>query len=218
MDYCCKEEEIFCNIWTSKVHREGSSEFLGWLRTTKFFIQPASTRFHLSCEHGLVMHSLHVYQRLCNLYANEVIFNKDTVVPSEESIVIVSLCHDICKHDVYTMEPANRKNYDPKAVAAMKNTNSYAVKRDTAGEFFWETVMKYGFDDPWPYGHGEKSVELIRDFMSLTKDEAFAIRWHMGAFGSEDARAVGTAFEKSTLALMLHIADLQASKIDEVSL
>lgn len=36
--------------------------------------------------------------------------------------------------------------------------------------------------DALPMGHGEKSVYLIQKHMSLTDEEALAIRWHMGAY------------------------------------
>ena len=45
-----------------------------------------------------------------------------------------------------------------------------------------------------------------------------AIRWHMG-FSDNDFRgggySVGNAFEKFPLAVLLHIADLQATYLDE---
>ena len=67
--------------------------------------------------------------------------------------------------------------------------------------------------DDYPYGHGEKSVDIIRNFIDLTDEEKFAIRWHMGytepkeVWGSLDA-----AIEKYPLVLALHEADLEASK------
>ncbi len=49
---------------------------------------------------------------------------------------------------------------------------------------------------PSPYGHGEKSVYVINGFVRLTREEAMAIRWHMGFSGTEDNRTVGQAFAK----------------------
>lgn len=68
------------------------------------------------------------------------------------------------------------------------------------------------------YGHGEKSVYIISGFMRLSREEAMAIRWHMG-FSDNDFQgggySVGNAFEKFPLAVLLHIADLQATYLDE---
>lgn len=47
--------------------------------------------------------------------------------------------------------------------------------------------------------------------MKLTNEEAFAIRYHMGFSGTEDARNVGKAFEKYPLALALSVADMEAT-------
>ena len=75
----------------------------------------------------------------------------------------------------------------------------------------WQTVPTYNFDDPLPYGHGEKSVYIVNGFIRLTREEAMAIRWHMGFSGTEDNRMVGQAFQKYPLAFALATADMEAS-------
>ena len=75
----------------------------------------------------------------------------------------------------------------------------------------WKTVPYYEFDDQLPYGHGEKSVYMISAYMKLTREEAFAIRYHMGFSEEGNARNVGAAFEKFPLALALSIADTEAA-------
>ena len=75
----------------------------------------------------------------------------------------------------------------------------------------WQTVPTYTFDDPLPYGHGEKSVYIVNGFIRLTREEAMAIRWHMGFSGTEDNRTVGQAFQKYPLAFALATADMEAS-------
>ena len=62
-----------------------------------------------------------------------------------------------------------------------------------------------------PYGHGEKSVLLISDYMKLTREEAFAIRYHMGFTGTEDNRTIGQVFELYSLTLALFTADMEAT-------
>lgn len=47
--------------------REGIEKLIDFLEKTDFFTAPASTRFHMSCEGGLLQHSLNVYDCLVNL-------------------------------------------------------------------------------------------------------------------------------------------------------
>ena len=62
-----------------------------------------------------------------------------------------------------------------------------------------------------PYGHGEKSVYIINGYMRLSREEAFAIRYHMGFSGIEDKGSVGKAFEMFPLAFALSTADMEAT-------
>ena len=66
-------------------------------------------------------------------------------------------------------------------------------------------------EDSLPYGHGEKSVYMISGFMRLSREEAIAIRWHMGFSGTEDNNLVGRALEAFPLAFALATADMEAS-------
>ena len=108
---------------------------------------------------------------------------------SEETIAISALLHDLCKTDTYKRDFRNVKN--------------------EAG--VWERVPTYRTEDELPYGHGEKSVYMISGFMRLTREEAMAIRWHMGFSGPEDNNLVGRALEKYSLAFALATADMEAS-------
>ena len=83
---------------------------------------------------------------------------------------------------------------------------------DKRGAYSWESIPFYTVDEKFPFGHGEKSVFLINEHMRLTRDEALAIRFHMGDFTD---RNTGKAYEMCPLALQLHIADLQATYLDE---
>jgi hypothetical protein len=51
--------------------------------------------------------------------------------------------------------------------------------------------------------------------MKLTRDEAFAIRYHMGFSGTDDIRNVSSAFKKFPLAMALHVADMEATNFLE---
>ena len=84
------------------------------------------------------------------------------------------------------------------------------------GDFIWESVPGYTVSEQEPYGHGEKSVWIISSFLRLTRDEAYAIRWHMGfSEPKENYNAVGKAMEMCPLSLAVHEADLDASKLLE---
>jgi len=207
-------KDRFCKDY-QRIKRPGADRLLGWLETTDFFHAPASTRFHLSREGGLCEHSVHVYNRLRELYLVEIANYKELTPEQEETVAICGLLHDICKTGVYGTEIRNQKTYEAEKVAAAE---SWQVKHDAKGDFIWESVPKYIFDDKLPYGHGEKSVYIISGFMRLTREEAMAIRWHMGfsdvAFQGGD-HSVGTAFEMYPLAVLTHIADLQATYLDE---
>ena len=174
--------------------RRGVGNLLDWLATTDFFTAPASTRFHLSEPGGLCLHSLHVHDRMVQLAG----LLPD---PSPERVLsarLVALLHDVCKTNFYAVEMRNRKNPD-------------------TGR--WEQYPFYVVYDKYPFGHGEKSAFLVDRFVRLTVAEALAIRWHMGGF-DDAARggsyAAGTAFDACPMGLLLHIADMLASHIDEV--
>lgn len=66
-----------------------------------------------------------------------------------------------------------------------------------------------------PYGHGEKSVYIISGFLfgdgRLSREEAFAIRYHMGFSNTDDKNSVGRAFEMYPLAFALSVADMEAT-------
>lgn len=193
-------KEVFLEIYKDRIKRPGADKLMEWLEKSDFFTAPASTRFHLSEPGGLVKHSVHVYERLRENYLHELDRDHEGPVElsdqEEESIAICGLLHDLCKVNFYKVEMRNRKNEHGK----------------------WEQYPFYVIDDQLPYGHGEKSTYIVSGFMRLSREEAMAIRWHMG-FSDNDFRGggqtVGNAFDKFPLAVLTHIADLQASHLDE---
>ena len=76
----------------------------------------------------------------------------------------------------------------------------------------WEKVPYYTVDDTIPYGHGEKSVMMISEFMPLTNEEKYAIRWHMGFTEPKELYStIGAAYKKYPLALLLFESDLEST-------
>ena len=113
----------------------------------------------------------------------------------------------------YKKETKNRKTYDLEAV---RKADPGTVRSDAGGDYIWESVSGYSWDDPFPYGHGEKSVYLIQKYMQLTDEEALAVRYHMSTWQEKDSKSsIGKVFETNSLAFLLHIADEMATNFDE---
>lgn len=196
-----------------KVNRDGIDKLMNYIRNSDFYTAPASTRFHLACPGGLLQHSLNVYDCLMAKKTQYIWQHYLREYVGDESIILISLMHDLCKVDTYKIGYKNQKTYDKDKVAA---ANSSQVKRDELGEFIWETVPKYEVEDAYPLGHGEKSVILLQEYIQLTDEEIFAIRWHMG-FTEEQSQysSIGAAMEQFPIVLAIHEADLEASKLME---
>ena len=182
-------KERFLQIYKNLITRDGSDKLLEYLEKSDFFTAPASTRFHGSYPGGLVEHSLNVYDCLKDYMDRPRVKEVYKVEASDESIAIVALLHDLCKVNCY--KPGTRNVKGPDGV--------------------WQQVPNYEYVDNLPYGHGEKSVYIINGFIRLTRDEAFAIRFHMGFSGIEDKRMIGDSMEKFPLTMALVTADMEAT-------
>ena len=174
-----------------QTNREGIENLLEFLEKSDFYTAPASTRFHGSKENGLLEHSLKVYEILKYKVENSVI----PIDTPKESIIIIGLLHDICKTNFYKVDYRNAKN-------------SLGV---------WEKVPYYAVDDTIPYGHGEKSVMMISEYMKLTPEEKYSIRWHMGYTEPKELyTTIGLAYKKYPIALLTHEADLEATYLFDI--
>ncbi|WP_144678031.1 HD domain-containing protein [Desulfitobacterium sp. LBE] len=184
-------KDEFIDIYNRYIKRDGSEKLLEYLlsKSSDFFVSPASTRYHGSYKGGLVEHSLNVYSCLTDYLSRERTKDKYNMRYDDESIAIVALLHDICKINCY--KPGTRNVKDENGV--------------------WKSVATYEYEDNLPYGHGEKSVYIISGFMKLTREEAFAIRYHMGFSGTEDKRSIGDTFKMFPLAFALSTADMEAT-------
>lgn len=205
--------EIFESLFTNYIDRDGADRLLEFIRKSDFYTAPASTRFHLSEEGGLLTHSLHVAECLINKLSSPTWYPvlKNTSI---ETVFIVSLLHDLCKTYMYDQDYKNQKTYDPVKVGAAYRSQ---VKHDAKGEFIWETIPAYTINNRYPLGHGSKSVFFILQFMRLTMEEIACINWHMGAYCDKDQWGeLGQAYEKYPLAMALHEADMEATHLLEV--
>lgn len=184
-------KDEFIQIYQQNISRPGADKLLNYLcsETCDFFTAPSSTRFHGSYEGGLVEHSINVYHCLKDYLERERVKQQYSINCSDETIAVVSLLHDLCKINFYSVDFRNAKNADG----------------------VWEKVPYYTINDTLPYGHGEKSVYIISGFMRLSREEAFAIRYHMGFSGIEDKNSIGKAFEMFPLAFAVSVADMEAT-------
>ncbi len=111
-----------------------------------------------------------------------------------ETVAVVSLLHDICKVNFYKKGFRN-------------------VKDEETGQWYKKEV--YEIDEKFPCGeHADKSVILIQNFMHLEPEEILAIRAHMGGWDTavKGGNAfIGKIFERSKLAVLLHLADMEAT-------
>lgn len=168
------------------INREGMDNLINFIEKTDFYTAPASTRFHGNYEGGLLEHSMKVYEILKYKVENSIM----EVETTDDTLKIVALLHDICKVNYYKVDYRNAKN--------------------EAG--VWEKVPYYTVDDTIPYGHGEKSVMMLTEYIKLTSEEKYAIRWHMGFTEPKELyNTISAAFKKYPLALLLHEADLEAT-------
>ncbi len=113
---------------------------------------------------------------------------------ADDTLIIVGLLHDICKVNTYKVD--------------------YRNKKDDTGT--WVKEPYYTINDLMPLGHGEKSVMIISEFIKLSKEELYAIRWHMGGFEPKENHSyLASAYEKYPLAVYTHMADIMATYILE---
>lgn len=192
-------KDEFISIYKENIKRPGADKLLEYLEKSDFFTAPSSTRYHSSYPGGLAQHSINVYHCLKDYLSRPRVKETYGMEYTEESIALVALLHDVCKVNFYSIEYRNKKN-----------------ERGV-----WEQVPFYTINDTLPYGHGEKSVYIISGFLygegRLSREEACAIRWHMGFSGIEDKNTIGKAMEMYPLAFALHVADMEASHFLEGS-
>lgn len=186
-----EQKETFINLLRS-TERDGIDNLIEYLDTkTDFFTAPASSKFHNNFEGGLLSHCLNVYANFKKLLEM-----KNIELP-EDSIIITSLCHDLCKTNNYVKEQRNRK-----------------VDGKWESYDFWGTVKS----PACPLPHSSRSIRLIRTFIPLKFEEELIIFYHMGPFGGEDfeyrnlLQDVNTRYPAS---LLFYTADLISSYLDE---
>lgn len=190
-----------------QVKRDGIEKLIEWLdKKSDFFTAPSSTVFHGNYEGGLCEHSLNVYHalvRLKNAMSDMTLEEKKFDNIKDGSLIIVALLHDICKSNYYTKE-----------IKYWKDENASYNNQ-------WKQYYAYTIDDKFPVGHGEKSVIMLQNFITLKQEEILAIRWHMTAY---DPAVTVSPYEKPAfnkamticpLLVLLSMADVFAAQLME---
>jgi hypothetical protein len=161
------------------VRKEEFADLMKYIEEeTSYLTAPASTKFHLCREHGLLEHCVNVAEQLLKI--------KVSLAPeiSDESCVIVALLHDLGKAGM-PGQPQYIKN-EPTA------------KQKAAG---FPATTPYRFNKELLYlSVPIRSLYLVASRFPLTEEEVQAIVYHDGQY-VEDNRSVANKEEKLTLLL-----------------
>jgi hypothetical protein len=153
---------------------------------TTWLTSPASTRFHLAEEQGLLKHSVGVAETL--------LLFRETLAPliMEESCVIVGLLHDVGKLGM------------PGKPLYLPNDNEWMVKN---------RGMRYKINpDVVAMGLAVRSLYLVTQYIPLSETEAQAIAYHDGQY-IDDNKII--AHKEEPLTLLVHWADYWTAHIYE---
>ena len=145
---------------------------------TSYLTAPASTKYHLCKEHGLLEHSVNVAETMLKIKAQ--------LAPdiSDESCVIVSLLHDLGKAGM----PGNPQY--------LKNEPSEKQK-----QYGYPASKPYNFNTNLVYlSVPIRSLYLTAERFPLSEQEVQAIVYHDGQY-VEDNKSVATKEERLTLLL-----------------
>ena len=155
------------------------AELMKFVETeTEYLTAPASTKFHLCREGGLLEHSVNVAENLLKI--------KNVLAPeiSDESCVIVALLHDLGKAGM------------PGEPQYLKNEPSPKQKA-----YGYPASTPYRFNKDLLYlSVPVRSLYLVSSRFPLTEEEVQAIVYHDGQY-VEDNRSVVAKEEKLTLLL-----------------
>ena len=170
-----------------------SAEMMDWLIGQGFFVKPAAIKHHGNYTGSLFEHSFMTAQVLV-----EMTQKFDIPWTRLESPYIVGAFHDVCKMDDYVDENASD--------VVVMGTGS-PISKDPKWTYNSAPIFK---------GHGDKSVMMLSQVMTLTEEEMLCIRFHMGAYVTDDWDAFDRAIRKYQSVLFTHTADMYASKVKDV--
>ena len=157
---------------------------LNWIYENEFFETPASSKYHESCQGGLVYH-------VCKVaYCIKHLFDTDLFpCVRYDSAILVALCHDFNKLYKYEQYEKNVRN--------------------EYGNWSQETAYTVSRNQKFLYGGAVSSMMIASKFFKLSEDEALAIRWHHGAWdvNAHEVSELQLANEMYPLVHMIQFAD-----------
>ena len=193
-------EEILNLLMVTK--RPGMDKLCEELDEIGFFTAPCSGSYHLAEEGGLAEHSLNVYKIMDADAAMK--FGTDEYVSIINSIKVCALLHDVGKCGDY-----GKPNYVPNMIKDGRPTKADPVQKYKQSESKpYETNKELS-----PIDHEIRSVKIASKYIDLTEDEELAILWHNGLYGNFRYQIQN---HETALYLLLHSADMWASRVTEV--
>ena len=177
----------------SELERFNNPTFRTWLVENGFFVKPAAISHHGNYTGGLFDHSYEVMEDLVEMTEK---FGVKWERP--ESPWIVGMFHDLCKMDDY---------FDVKASNVVMMGTGSPVTKNPEWQHNPNCILK---------GHGDKSVMMLSQWMTLTEEEIMCIRFHIGAYETEGWKQLDAAIKKYETVLWTHTADMYASKVKGV--
>jgi len=171
-------DELKAKVVARKDEFEDLMDFLE--NETEWLTAPASTRFHLCKESGLLEHSINVAETLIRL--------KNSLYPiiDDESCVIVALLHDLGKVGMPN-DPLYLKNHEYQKHTGFNAKHPYSYNTD----------LTY-------LGVPIRSLYLALPYISLSQEETQAIAYHDGQYVDDNKSA---AKNECPLALLLQYSD-----------
>lgn len=177
--------------------REGVEDLISVMEEKGFFTAPASSGGgrHSAEEGGLAQHSLNVFKTAAKLaYVLLGPIERNTK-EMRDGLAIVSLLHDLGKCGDY-----GKALYVPNILKSGKQSDAKPWERNK---------------DLLPTPHAFRSVEIANRWIDLTEGEAFAIRYHDGLYDRETGAMAVIPGHETKLLMLLHWADMWASRVLE---
>ncbi|HOV25672.1 MAG TPA: HD domain-containing protein [Pseudobacteroides sp.] len=166
-----------------KERKEQFDELIAFMENeTAWLTSPASTKYHLCEEGGLLKHSINVAETMLKI--------KNAIAPdiSDESCVIVALLHDLGK-------------------VGMPGRPQYLINEPSEKQmkYGYKPDYPYRFNKELTYlSVPVRSIYLAMKYIDLTEEEVQAIVYHDGQY-VEDNRSCAT--HEAPLTLLLQYAD-----------
>lgn len=204
-----ENKNYFISLVKQFIKRDGVDQLLTWLERSDFFVCPASTQFNLPVEGGLCQHALNVADSLVKRYFDKSIYDL------EESDALVVLDNEMTIENILVVSLFSSIN---KANCYVKDFKNVKVNGKWEQQEYWKWNEQFLYS-----GRGGKSVFILQQYMRLYVEEAQAIAFILAGEDNIFSGVIDSTYrkiyEQSSLALYLHLAEMEATYyLDNVSL